>query len=99
MFGFDVFKLQSEIDRIYNEHYSQAGNQTIHDFYRAVKRRIRRCMKVRELEIIRARFVRDSRREWTMQMVLFFAGRRWEITMKVPDLISDPECMIVEVVK
>lgn len=35
--------LHDEIDRIYREHYCNSAHQEVHDFYRAVVRRIRRA--------------------------------------------------------
>lgn len=37
--------LQNEIDRVYNEHYRGSKHQEVHDFYRAVARRIRRSFQ------------------------------------------------------
>lgn len=37
--------LQHEIDRVYNEHYRGSKHQEVHDFYRAVVRRIRRSFQ------------------------------------------------------
>lgn len=99
MFAFDVFKLQEEIDRVYNDHYAQAANQAIHDFYRAVKRRTRRYTSVSTPEIIRVRFIRNSRKEWVACMIMVFANRRWEIAVKIPNDIFNPDCNSVEVVK
>lgn len=43
--------LQHEIDRVYNEHYRESKHQEVHDFYRAVARRIRRAFQVERVYI------------------------------------------------
>ena len=39
-------ELMLEIDKVYYDHYAMAHDQTIHNFYNAVCRRIRRCTSV-----------------------------------------------------
>lgn len=99
MYTIDFFKLRNEIDRVYNEHYAQAESQAIHDFYRAVKRRIRRYTSFSTPEIIRVRFIRNSRKEWVAYMFMVFANRKWEMSVKIPNEIFNPDCISAEVVK
>lgn len=38
---FKINRLYDEIQRVYNEHYKDCKHQEVHDFYRAVMRRMR----------------------------------------------------------
>lgn len=38
---FKINRLYDEIQRVYNEHYKGCKHQEVHDFYRAVMRRMR----------------------------------------------------------
>ena len=51
----DAYVFQKEIERIYNEHYSNANDQSIHDFYNAVIRRIIRYANFRSAEVVRCK--------------------------------------------
>jgi hypothetical protein len=42
--------LLEEIEKVYNDHYAQAYDQTIHDLFNAVCRRIRRAPAVRAVD-------------------------------------------------
>lgn len=38
---FKINRLYDEIERVYNEHYKDCKHQEVHDFYRAVMKRMR----------------------------------------------------------
>lgn len=43
--------LRDEIDRIYREHYCNSAHQEVHDFYRAVVRRIRKAYQYDRVDV------------------------------------------------
>lgn len=49
----DANALQKEIERIYSEHYEKSCYKFIHDFFRAMLRRIRICPTVDAVEVVR----------------------------------------------
>lgn len=51
----DANALLDEIQRIYADHYQQSSYQFIHDFFRAILRRIRRCPTVDVVEVVRCK--------------------------------------------
>lgn len=51
MLLFKLGPLSNEIDRIYNEHYRNSPHQEVHDFYRAVKRRIRKAYQQDRIDV------------------------------------------------
>ena len=51
----DANALSKEIERIYSEHYAQSSYQFIHDFFRAILRRIRREQTVYAVEVVRCK--------------------------------------------
>lgn len=44
-------ELLEYIEALYLDHYKQAYDQTVHDIFNAVRRRIRRCSKVQQVEV------------------------------------------------
>ena len=42
--------LLDEVEKVYNDHYKQAYDQTIHDLFNAVRKRIRRAQAVKAVE-------------------------------------------------
>ena len=42
--------LLEEVEKVYNDHYKQAYDQTIHDLFNAVRKRIRRARAVKAVE-------------------------------------------------
>jgi hypothetical protein len=52
----DGYALYKEIERIYNEHYSESSYQFIHDFFRAILRRIRREPIVDAVPVVHGRW-------------------------------------------
>lgn len=53
-------ELMAYIDTLYEDHYKQAYDQTIHDIFNAVKRRIRRCAALDVAEIKRGQWLYNS---------------------------------------
>ena len=53
----DADALLNEIERIYSDHYKDSCYQFIHDFFRAIFRRIRRCPTVDAVEVVHGRWV------------------------------------------
>ena len=51
MILFRLGPLSNEIDRIYNKHYRNSPHQETHDFYRAVKRRIRKAYQQDRVDV------------------------------------------------
>lgn len=45
------------IEALYHDHYEQAYDQTVHDIFNAVRRRIRRCQAVKPLEVKHAEWL------------------------------------------
>ena len=45
--------LLEEIEKVYNNHYKQAYDQTIHDFFNAVCKRVRKAPAVEAVEAVR----------------------------------------------
>ena len=48
------------IEALYSDHYEQAYDQTIHDIFNAVRRRIRRCSAVKRADVIHGRWEKES---------------------------------------
>lgn len=44
-------ELMAYIDALYSDHYEQAYDQTVHDIFNAVRRRIRRCQALDVIEV------------------------------------------------
>ena len=53
-------ELMPEIDKVYYDHYAMAYDQTIHDFYNAVRRRIRRCTSVDSVKVVHGRWIYEA---------------------------------------
>lgn len=43
---FKINRLYDEIQRVYNEHYKDCKHQEVHDFYRAVTKRMRTTYQI-----------------------------------------------------
>lgn len=48
-------KLHQEINRIYRDHYADSAYQFIHDFFRAMLRRVRNAPAVDAVSVVRCR--------------------------------------------
>ena len=51
----DANALLEEIESVYDDHYNQSSYQFIHDFFRAMLRRIGRCPTVDAVEVVRCK--------------------------------------------
>ena len=51
----DANALLAEIERIYTEHYEKSAYKFIHDFFRAMRRRIRIAPTVDAVEVVRCK--------------------------------------------
>lgn len=54
-------KLYKEINRIYQEHYADSAYQFIHDFFRAMLKRVRHAPAVDAVPVVRCRECRWGR--------------------------------------
>lgn len=61
-------ELLTEIQRIYNEHYQNANNQTIHDIFYAVFKRIDRAKGAKDEPIIIHKPTKSEFRRMAIQM-------------------------------
>ena len=52
----DADALLKEIERIYSDHYEKSCYKFIHDFFNAMRRRIRRCTTVDAVEVVHGRW-------------------------------------------
>ena len=55
----DANALLEEIERVYTEHYEKSEYKLIHDFFNAVRRRIRRATTVDAVEVVHGRWLPD----------------------------------------
>ena len=53
----DPNALMKEIEKVYSDHYEMSYDQHIHDFFNAVRRRIRRCSTVDAVEVVHGRWI------------------------------------------
>ena len=53
----DPNALMKEIEMVYSDHYEMSYDQHIHDFFNAVRRRIRRCSTVDAVEVKHGRWI------------------------------------------
>jgi hypothetical protein len=54
----DANALFEEIEKVYVDHYEKSAYKFIHDFFNAMRRRIRRAKTVDAVEVVHSRFVR-----------------------------------------
>lgn len=57
----DADALYKEIKRIYDEHYCNSSYQFIHDFFRAILRRIGRVPTVDAVPVVHGRWITDEK--------------------------------------
>ena len=93
--------LEDEINRVYTEHYSSCNTKAVHDFYRAVIRRVRRYTVWDKPEIISAKVTRARFFERKLFLTVYFrmCGRKFELSLALPDKIFDPDWNCLEVTK
>lgn len=95
----DRTALLDEIDRVYQEHYASSYDQTVHDIFRAVRRRIRRYTVNDRPDIITARLRRNDLdyNEWILSVLVEICGKRHQLMIRLPKEIYDTKCTNVEV--
>ena len=93
--------LEDEINRVYTEHYSSCNTKAVHDFYRAVIRRVRRYTVWEKPEIISAKVTRARFFERKLFLTVYFRmyGRKFGLSLALPDRIYDLNCRYMEVTK
>ena len=92
--------LEDEINRVYTEHYSSCNTKAVHDFYRAVIRRVRRYTCNGEPEIISASLRRaEGHSIWLLTVLVRLFGHRFQINMRLPKEICDSNCICLDIKK
>lgn len=100
MLACDRKLLEDEIDRVYDEHYSSCNTKAVHDFYRAVIRRVRRYSLNLNPEIVRVRLYRaDAYNRWVLTASFILFGHYFETKIRLPKEICDDNCLYLEVTK
>lgn len=91
--------LFNEIERVYQTHYAKSSDQTVHDIFRAVRRRIRRYTANDRPDIITARLRRNDLdyHEWILSVLLDVFGMKYQLMIRLPKEIYDTKCTDVEV--
>ena len=65
-------ELMAYIDTLYSDHYEQAYDQTVHDIFNAVRRRIRRCQALDVTEVKHGYWIEFEEQAWHLYQLQHF---------------------------